>query len=146
MSDIRHAIHLEAAPADVFRALSTIEGLAGWWTETTSGETTLDGEIAFRFGTHVTAMKVTGLETDRRVEWTCTSGAPEWTDTKVRFSLSTPDPEKPNRTLLAFGHDDWQETTPFLAHCSMKWATFLLSLRALVETGTGAPFPNDLAI
>jgi hypothetical protein len=33
-----------------------------------------------------------------------------------------------------------------MAHCSMKWATFLLSLRELLETGAGKPSPNDLKI
>jgi hypothetical protein len=32
------------------------------------------------------------------------------------------------------------------APSSTKWATFLLSLRDLVETGTGRPSPNDLTI
>jgi hypothetical protein len=31
-------------------------------------------------------------------------------------------------------------------HCSTKWATFLLSLKSLVETGRGAPAPNDVRI
>ena len=31
-------------------------------------------------------------------------------------------------------------------HCSTKWAMFLMSLKSLVETGTGAPFPNDVHI
>ena len=33
-----------------------------------------------------------------------------------------------------------------MAHCSMKWATFLLSLKELVETGRGKPSPEDLKI
>jgi hypothetical protein len=33
-----------------------------------------------------------------------------------------------------------------MAHCSMKWATFMLSLRELVETGKGRPSPVDLKI
>jgi len=33
-----------------------------------------------------------------------------------------------------------------MAHCSMKWATFLLSLREFVETGTGKPSPRDIKI
>jgi hypothetical protein len=28
----------------------------------------------------------------------------------------------------------------------MKWATFLLSLRKLAETGKGEPSPNDMKI
>jgi hypothetical protein len=31
-------------------------------------------------------------------------------------------------------------------HCSTKWATFLVSLKQHVETGTGAPEPHDLWI
>ena len=33
-----------------------------------------------------------------------------------------------------------------MAHCSTKWATFLLSLRDLAETGQGRPAPHDLRI
>jgi hypothetical protein len=31
-------------------------------------------------------------------------------------------------------------------HCSTKWAVFLLSLKALLETGAGSPFPHDTQI
>jgi hypothetical protein len=40
----------------------------------------------------------------------------------------------------------WREEVEFMAYCSTKWATFLLSLRDLVETGTGKPAPHDLKI
>jgi hypothetical protein len=33
-----------------------------------------------------------------------------------------------------------------MSHCSTKWATFLMSLKAFVETGTGAPHPHDVQI
>jgi hypothetical protein len=45
-----------------------------------------------------------------------------------------------------FGHRNWREAVEFTAHCSMKWATFLLSLRELVETGKGRPSPDDRKI
>ena len=47
---------------------------------------------------------------------------------------------------MRFTHAGWVEPVEFLAHCSTKWAVFLLSLKALVETGTGAPAPDDVAI
>ena len=40
----------------------------------------------------------------------------------------------------------WAEPVEFLYHCSTKWAVYLLSLKALVETGTGSPSPDDVAI
>jgi hypothetical protein len=48
-----------------------------------------------------------------------------------------------------FGHRQWRDAGPggeFMAHCSTKWATFLLSLRELVETGRGQPAPDDVKI
>jgi len=49
-------------------------------------------------------------------------------------------------TVLLFGHRNWREPIEFTAHCSMKWAVFLLSLRDFVETGKGRPSPDDLKI
>jgi hypothetical protein len=31
-------------------------------------------------------------------------------------------------------------------HCSTKWAVCLLSLKQLLETSAGAPFPRDVKI
>jgi hypothetical protein len=31
-------------------------------------------------------------------------------------------------------------------HCSTKWATFLLSLKQLLETGKGRPAPDEVKI
>jgi hypothetical protein len=76
------------------------------------------------------------------VQWRVTAGPPEWIGTDVTFSLSQED----EYTVLLFGHRNWREAVEFTAHCSMKWATFLLSLRDLVENGEGRPSPDDLKI
>jgi hypothetical protein len=33
-----------------------------------------------------------------------------------------------------------------MSHCSTKWATFLMSMKQLVETGTGAPYPQEVRV
>ncbi|WP_315983248.1 hypothetical protein [Aliamphritea spongicola] len=48
--------------------------------------------------------------------------------------------------MVRFRHANWEEATDFMAHCTTKWAVFLLSLKALIETGTGQPFPDDIHI
>ena len=40
----------------------------------------------------------------------------------------------------------WREETGMFAHCSTKWAVFLLSLKDLLETGKGRPAPDDVPI
>jgi uncharacterized protein YndB with AHSA1/START domain len=146
--DIVHRVGIEAPVSEVYAALATIDGLAGWWTTATSGDSTVGGVIAFRFqdehGTEIGGfdMQVLDLVPGRTVRWRVTAGPPEWIGTDVEFDLS----REGAFTIVLFAHRGWREQVPFMAHCSTKWATFLLSLRDRVETGTGRPAPHDLRI
>jgi uncharacterized protein YndB with AHSA1/START domain len=142
MADILHKISINAPSDRVYLALTSIPGLASWWTSTTSGESMPAKTIVFRFGEHESHMRVQTLEPGKRVVWECTRSAPDWVGTELTFDLS----EESGRTIVRFGHRKWKEANDFLAHCSMKWATFLLSLREFVETGKGRPFPHDVPV
>ena len=148
MVDIIHRVGIKAEVSKVYAALATVEGVASWWTRETTGESKPGGSVKVRFssptGKEMGKMEfeVTKLQPDREVRWRFTSGPEEWLGTSVSFKL-TQDGEY---TLVAFGHNDWREAVEFTAHCSMKWATFLLSLKQLVETGAGRPSPDDLKI
>ena len=148
MIDIQHRIGVRAPIGAVYRALATPEGLAHWWTEAVHGEARPGGRIDFRFqapdGTYVgeIAMEVIELAAGQRVRWRCVAGPAEWIGTEIRFELLRQD----GLTIVRFGHLGWTEAVEFTAHCSMKWATFLLSLRDYVETGRGRPAPGDRKI
>ena len=47
---------------------------------------------------------------------------------------------------MVLKHEGWKDPVEFLHHCSTKWGALLLSLKSLVETGGGAPWPNDVKI
>jgi uncharacterized protein YndB with AHSA1/START domain len=147
MVDIIHRIGVRAPRSQVFSALATVEGLAGWWTKETTGDPRVGGTVTFRFqppggGEARFDMDVLELTADRTVRWRVTAGPAEWVGTDLEFSLT----QEGDDTIVLFGHRNWREPVEFMAHCSMKWATFLLSLRALVETGKGRPAPDDLKI
>lgn len=154
MVDIIHRIGIKASPAEVYAALSTVDGVAGWWTRETTGDSRVGGVMTVRFLDHgadrqgpVTEkgrmdLEVIRLDPAKEVRWRVTAGPPEWIGTDVTFSLSQAD----GQTVMVFGHRNWREAVEFTAHCSMKWATFLLSLREFVETGRGRPSPDDLKI
>lgn len=148
MIDIIHRIGIRAPAAQVYQAIATAEGVAGWWTRETTGESSIGGTFTVVFRDEGQpekgrmTMEVVELNPTRQVRWKVTSGPPEWIDTDVTFSLSQED----EYTVLVFGHRNWREAVEFTAHCSMKWATFLLSLRDLVENGQGRPAPDDLKI
>jgi uncharacterized protein YndB with AHSA1/START domain len=148
MTDIVHRVGIRSPAAQVYKALSTVDGLAGWWTKATSGNSTRGGMIEFRFHNEAGdeiggfAMEVLELVPDQRVVWRVKAGPPEWIGTEVAFDLY----RQEGYTIVRFAHRNWQEETEFTAHCSTKWGTFLLSLRDLVETGKGQPAPDDLRI
>lgn len=152
MNGIYHKIGIRAGAADIVKALTTKAGLAGWWTREVSGKfnngTTTPGDL-IRFDFEQKGgfdMKVTTVAPER-VTWECTGGPEDWVGSHIDFDLkpaTTSDGK--TMTLIYFRHQDWKNENEFTAHCSMKWATFLLSLRDLVEVGQGQPAPEDVKI
>ena len=148
MVDIIHRIGIKSSPKQVYDAIATIKGLSNWWTDEVKGDGKAGGKIEFTFRTLAgevigkMAMKVMELNHQKSVRWKCVEGPAEWIDTEVTFDLSQQD----NQTIIIFGHRNWREEIEFMAHCSMKWAVFMLSLREYVETGKGKPSPHDLKI
>lgn len=148
MVHIKNRIGIKAPIQKVYEALSTVAGIAGWWTTDTSGVSEIEKTIIVRFrnleGTELGSMnmRVKALEPDQKVHWKFTDGPAEWIDTDVVFDLETQD----DFTIVLFSHENWRDEVEFKSHCSMKWAVFLLSLRQYVETGIGQPSPNDVKI
>jgi uncharacterized protein YndB with AHSA1/START domain len=148
MVDIIHRIGIKAPLTQVYDAVATVEGVAGWWTRETSGTSKIGQTVTTRFrnkdGKEVGMMtfEVLTLDPNREVRWRFKEGPAEWIGTDATFQLS----DAGDQTIVLFGHRNWREAVEFTAHCSMKWATFLLSLRELVETGKGRPSPDDLKI
>ena len=142
MADILHRVGIKASLDDVHRALTTREGLAAWWTNNTQGESRVGGVLQFRFGAGGFDMKVLELHPATRVLWQVVDGPAEWIDTTVGWELK----HDGEYVIVLLRHQGWKEPVEFMHHCSTKWAVFLLSLKSLLETGKGAPDPNDTKI
>ncbi|WP_063044558.1 SRPBCC family protein [Nocardia pseudovaccinii] len=143
MVDILHRVAIEAPTAEVYAALTTVEGLAGWWANNTQGKgNDVGGVLQFRFDAGGFDMKVLELDPGKRVRWEVVEGPEEWVGTQVDWNLD----QVGDYTVVLFEHEGWKEPVEFMYHCSTKWAVFLLSLKSLVETGRGAPDPHDVKI
>jgi uncharacterized protein YndB with AHSA1/START domain len=147
--DILHRAGIKSSSDEVYRALATIDGLSRWWTTSTQGDSDkVGGVIKFRFslpdGREVGGadMKVLELRPAEQVLWQTIDGPAEWIGTQVSFQLK----QEGEYCIVIFKHANWKEATEFTHHCSTKWGTFLLSLKALVETGKGTPAPGDVQI
>jgi uncharacterized protein YndB with AHSA1/START domain len=142
MVDILHRVGIASSLDEVYDAITTIDGLAGWWAENTHGRTDVGGVIAFRFGAGGFDMEVVELDPPQHVVWKVVDGPEEWIGTTIDWQLKDED----GCTIILFRHLGWREPVEFMYHCSTKWALFLMSLKDLVETGKGAPDPRDVKI
>ena len=143
MPDILHRVGIKSSPNDAYKALTEIDGLSSWWTGDTKGQSKPGETIRFRFGDNGGFdMRVLELDPGKRVVWQVSDGPQEWIGTKISFDLRRED----GFTVVLFKQQGWAEPVEFMHHCSTKWATFLMSLKALVETGKGAPYPNDIIV
>jgi uncharacterized protein YndB with AHSA1/START domain len=145
--DILHRVGIKSTPDAVYRALTTRDGLAAWWTDRTEGEGALGGLFTFRFvdGEREIGgfdIRVLALQPGRQVLWQVVGGPDEWIGTRIRWDIR----QEGDYAIVLFRHEDWREAVEFMHHCSTKWAIFLMSLKALVETGAGQPNPADVKI
>ena len=144
MPDIRHRVGINASMSEVYDAVATREGVAGWWTRDVEGESRPGGSLAFSFGgpDRVAVMEVTETSSPDLVRWRCVEGPEEWVDTSITFELKPSGDE----TAVLFTHGGWREPVEFMHHCSTKWAYFLLGMKSGLEGGKATPWPGDLPI
>lgn len=146
MNHFQQTLTVAASSADVYAALSTMDGVRGWWSQDSDGSSAVGGTIHFRFGTCFNDMRVERLEPGREVRWHCTRAHTvgdavrnegEWVGTELVFHLSEAGPGK---TRIAFQHIGLVPSLECYGMCLKGWAHFLNSLQQYVETGEGTPY------
>jgi uncharacterized protein YndB with AHSA1/START domain len=146
--DILHRVGIKSSSDEVYKAVATRDGLAAWWTTDTQGEGGKVGTtLKFRFsadGVEIGGfeMKILELDPAKQVLWQVVDGPAEWIGTRIHWELR----QDGDYCIVLFKHQGWKEPGEFMHHCSTKWAIFLMSLKSLLETGTGSPSPDDVQI
>lgn len=137
MYSIKHLFHIAAPMEKVFEALSTIQGLASWWTVATTGDTELSKTIHFRFGEHGRVdMQVRSSARPDLIRWECIGGTTEWMGHLFSFHLDSND----GKTRVQFEQAGWKEQNEYYASCNFSWGRYMESLRQYCQTGNGAAF------
>lgn len=137
---IKHKTLINSTPDKVYEALTTKKGIQGWWTPDTEIKPEVGNTAIFDFGDkYHNEMNIIDLQPAQKVVWKCMQGDLEWVGTTITFDLE----EQKNKTVLRFGHNNWNKATDFYATCNFQWARYLVSLKDYCETGTGNPFTLD---
>jgi uncharacterized protein YndB with AHSA1/START domain len=118
MPDIHHRLRVSAPPADVFRALTSEDGVGAW--------------------REALLIRVVDRQEGARIVWRCEDGPPDWIGTDIGFELQRDGDE----TIVRFRHGRFREANDAMADCSTAWARTLMSLKSWVET----PEPEDVLV
>jgi uncharacterized protein YndB with AHSA1/START domain len=143
MDTIRHRVGVQAPVERVQERLTTLDGLASWWTRDVEGDPAEGGKLTFSFGIGRTVEVEVLSVLPEQVVWRCVGGPDEWIDANFSFDLAA---GTDGETVVLFQHTGWREPVEFMSHCSTKWGYFLLSLKLAVETSAGTPWPDHTPI
>lgn len=143
-----------AAPAEmVYRALTTQEGIEGWWSASSTVAEGLGGSVVVRFDRTFKVFRVDKLVPASLVRWKCIDARieipglairpDEWVGTLIQYSLKS---EGTNETLLSVEHVGLEPRFDCYEICCNGWSDFLQSLKMYCETGTGSPFRESMKL
>ncbi len=142
MPDILHLVEIHTLPDRVYPALATAEGIRNWWTRDAVLDSKIGGTGEFGFNEHrfVIKVKVDELKPPVRMGWSVMSGAPGWDGTTIAFGLRA----EGSDTVLSFAHRGFKQADAGYARSTSRWGAYLVSLKQYLETGKGAPHPDDI--
>lgn len=135
-----HRVEVAADAGTVFKALTTSEGLAGFWTPGSHVEAEIGSVATFEFtGSPVDLkLRIDELDQNRRVTWTCIGDFPRWGETTITWDMS----ELPEGgTGVLFRHTGWGDDYPDDQYGSVNftWGQVVAALKAYAETGQPKP-------
>ena len=151
MNHYQQSLVIEASPAVIYAALTTAQGLRGWWTADSDVATAIGETHVFRFGPHFKHLRIEVLEPDQQVRWLCTAAhidvarftrKDEWVGTQIVFRLAA---SGTDQTRLDFEHIGLVPSFECHEICVDGWRHFLESLRLFAQTGHGTPFAAECA-
>jgi uncharacterized protein YndB with AHSA1/START domain len=142
--DYRTQLRFERPPDVVYDALTTVPGLAGWWTTRVSGDGAGGGELRIAFHNSDYEQVTLAVETAERphtVVWSVLAAPAvpawaEWPGTRIAIRLR---PDGAGRTTMDLHHEGLTPRLHCYDLCSGGWDYVLASLHAYVDGGTGRP-------
>jgi uncharacterized protein YndB with AHSA1/START domain len=136
MAKTSHKITINAPKSRVFDALSTKDGLKGWYTSQVEGEVGQGKIVVLGFRDEVPfRWRVVEMTSPTRIQWECVEGPGAAAATRVDFRLS----DRDGGTTVECDHHGFDETDKALKSCNTRWGILLGRLRDFAETAKPVP-------
>lgn len=130
-SVIFQSISIKATAEDIFKALTTEEGLKGWWVRDLKKVGKNQVLVKFEFGVTTVWMSMSIDHSSRIIRWDCVDGPEDWVGTTMTFEIIPHGLE----TVLHLWHSGLKGSADFYGQCNSRWGHYLHGLKLLVEPG-----------
>ena len=137
MATSAHKITINAPKDEVFEAITTVDGLKGWYSPDVSGKSEKGGQVTLSFAEKEGPFKWNVTEADQgsRVRWECTQGPGKAAGTTATFTLTG----SGEKTVVTLDHEGFQESDEKLKTCNTLWGALIHHLKQYVETEQPKP-------
>src|SRR5579872_3365042 len=89
MPDIHHSLFVNASPAKIFDAMTSVNGLDSWCTLKSQGKPLLNETYIFYFGSQFDwRSQVIHVVANKELTWKMTEAMEDWLGTEVGFTLT----------------------------------------------------------
>ncbi len=142
--DITHNLTIKASSETIYKAVSSEEGISGWWSKDCNVGTKEGEKSLLKFDKEGTIIEM-GFETkilepNKKVVWGCISMPnPAWIGTRIITEISSSE----DGCDIVFSHagfdDKWKGQEPF-EQTKGTWNHFMNSLVSYCENGQGQPW------
>jgi hypothetical protein len=136
---ISKTVEIRASPDVLYQAVSTAEGLRGWWANDLTMEDGPKGILVLRFPSgHVARIHFAKGKAPSSAEWDVLghNAMPEWIGTKLVFAIEQ---KGPSGSRLRFEHAGLNPGCDCYGACNSAWGYLMESIKDLLETGKGKP-------
>jgi uncharacterized protein YndB with AHSA1/START domain len=143
MPDIFSDFIIRAPVDQVYRAVSTPDGLDSWWTERSAGAPATGAQFELWFGPQYDwRATVTKCLPSSEFELQLVEADPDWLGTRVGFRLDAQD----DSTRVRFHHTGWPTANEHWRVSCYCWPMYLRILRRYLEHGEFVPYEDRLDV
>lgn len=143
MAKITHKIGIKGPVDRVFATLTSNEGFSSWWASSADIKFEVGGKVDLTFhNLAILRFEYKNIQENKSITIQCVDGPGPWQDSELIFALS----QSNEQVFLTLTHQNAAASEEDFLYFNTKWVCYLISLRDLVETGKGRPFPNEIKI
>ncbi len=139
MADIHLQVTTTADDKTAYAALTSPEGITGWWSRRADVPTAVGEVIRMTFpeAPMTWDLRIDELDEPHRVRWHCVGGPPQWIGTDVAWEVA---PADGGGTVIRLDHTGFAEVDDMFRNVTYGWGQMLRHLQAYADTGRPAPY------